>query len=239
MKMINFSGQRGVSLIEALVAMAVMAFGMLSIIGVQSTLRFNSDVAKQRSEAVRLAQRTIEDARSFTLIEAVAGSDYTDIVSSIGGISAYASSETNTNYTIDTAVIASGDTPDAETPRGKRLRVTVNWADRSSQNQSVQMDTVIAKVMPELGGTLALAANVGMNGVTQRGPSGHNVAIPLGVTDLGNGTSSFTPMGTDDRKAWLARSSVGARRYSALPSNGWASESIALPCSEARYVSRS
>ena len=48
--------QRGVSLVEAIVAMAVMAFGMMAIVGLQTTLRQNSDIAKQRSEAVRIAR---------------------------------------------------------------------------------------------------------------------------------------------------------------------------------------
>ena len=45
--------QRGISLVEALVAMLVMSFGMLAIVGLQATLRLNADVAKQRAEAVR------------------------------------------------------------------------------------------------------------------------------------------------------------------------------------------
>lgn len=192
--------QRGVSLIEALVAMAVMAFGMLGIIGVQTTLRFNSDVAKQRSEAVRLAQKAIEDARSFTLVEASSGPDpdYTDIDTVTGINSAYVSSATNTTYTIDTAVLPYGDTPDSQDPRYKKLRVRVNWADRSSNlaNEVVQLDTSVARVMPELSGTLALATLAGANGVTQRPPSGRNALIPILAVDQGNGTSNFTPPGT-------------------------------------------
>lgn len=60
--------QRGVTLIEALVAMAVMAFGMLALVGVQSTLRVNADLAKQRAEATRLAEAQLEAARSFVAV---------------------------------------------------------------------------------------------------------------------------------------------------------------------------
>ncbi len=56
--------QRGISLIEAVVALAVMAFGMLAFVGLQSSLRFNGDVAKQRAEAVRIAQEAIEQWRA-------------------------------------------------------------------------------------------------------------------------------------------------------------------------------
>jgi Tfp pilus assembly protein PilV len=221
------SFQRGVSLIEALVAMAVMAFGMLGIIGVQSTLRLNSDVAKQRSEAVRIAEQTIERARSFTSTEAVTGQhDYTDIINVTNDSSDYviANINTNTVYLIDVAQTPLGDPLYPETQLAKRLRVTVRWADRTnanplpnSTNQFIVMDTMIAKVMPELGGTLAVSSGVGMNGVTLRGPSGRHVAIPtVGVADNGNGTTNFTPPGTTG-VTWIFDNSTALIRISGDP----------------------
>ena len=53
--------------------MAVMAFGMMAIVGLQTTLRQNSDIAKQRSEAVRIAEEAIEQWRAFSAIETTAG----------------------------------------------------------------------------------------------------------------------------------------------------------------------
>ena len=38
--------QRGLSLVEAMVAMAVMGFGTLAVLGVQASLRLNGDIAK-------------------------------------------------------------------------------------------------------------------------------------------------------------------------------------------------
>ncbi len=72
--------QRGVSLVEALVALAVMAFGMMAIVGVQSTMRQNADIAKQRSEAVRIAQEAIERWRAYSVLDTTAGrTAYADI----------------------------------------------------------------------------------------------------------------------------------------------------------------
>ena len=74
---------RGISLIEAMVAVDVMAFGMLAVVGLQVTLRTNGDVSKQRAEAVRIAQQSIEDWRGISGIEANADPamvDYTDLV---------------------------------------------------------------------------------------------------------------------------------------------------------------
>ena len=39
----------GVSLIEALVALAVMAFGILGVVGMQSNMRTGADISRQRS----------------------------------------------------------------------------------------------------------------------------------------------------------------------------------------------
>ena len=56
---------RGVALIEAMIAMLVMAFGTLALVGVQATLRLNSDIAKQRAEATRIGLADLERARNF------------------------------------------------------------------------------------------------------------------------------------------------------------------------------
>ena len=75
---------RGVSLIEALVALAVMSIGLLGVAGMQATLRSTADLSKQRSEAVRLAQEKLEDLRSFGTLVAHTGStehDYASILS--------------------------------------------------------------------------------------------------------------------------------------------------------------
>ena len=81
MGVIRHRAQRGLSLVEALVALAVMAFGMMAYVGIHSGLRLNGDVAKQRAEAVRLAQEAIERWRAFSLMSTDPGeTDYADIV---------------------------------------------------------------------------------------------------------------------------------------------------------------
>ncbi len=65
--------QCGTTLIEALVAFLVLSVGMLTIARMQTQLRAGSDLARQRSEAVRLAQEDIESLRAFAVLAASAG----------------------------------------------------------------------------------------------------------------------------------------------------------------------
>jgi type IV pilus modification protein PilV len=65
--------QLGVTLLEALIALLVLAFGLLTFAALQARLRINSDVAKQRTEAVRIAQEDLENFRAFGTLAADAG----------------------------------------------------------------------------------------------------------------------------------------------------------------------
>ena len=90
-------GSAGITLIEALIALLVLSLGMLALVQVQSTLRYNSDVAKQRSEAVRIAQENMESLRAYGRLAATTGyKSYTEIASS--GPTNVTGITTNTRY---------------------------------------------------------------------------------------------------------------------------------------------
>jgi len=183
--------QHGVSLIEALVAMGVMAFGMLAVVGLQVTLRTNGDVSKQRAEAVRIAQQSIEAWRAFVAVEARPGLDYQELISdpaavNVPGINAtYARTRTIT--------VSPGGSPPMKT-----LAVAVNWVDRSGETQSVLLNSVIAGVGPELAGSLAVPTN----GTAGRQPQSRHRGIPALAKDLLNGTSAIKPPGAPGDVAW-------------------------------------
>jgi hypothetical protein len=184
--------QRGVSLVEAIVAMAVMAFGMLAIVGLQTTLRLNSDVAKQRAEAVRIAQEAIEEWRAFSVMGATAGSmAYADIVSELQtdvlGLT------TNTTYRL------SRFENDEFGQIVKSVRVVVEWSDRANNAQSVELNSIIARVDPALSGTLSIRPS----GVPVRQPLGRNPAIPVGARDMLDKTSAFKPPGAGGAVLWV------------------------------------
>jgi Tfp pilus assembly protein PilV len=182
---------RGVSLIEAVVALAVMAFGMLAYVGLQGTLRFNSDVSKQRSEAVRIAQEALEEWRAYGFIESKDGkADYEDIVGATDPIPG-----TNATYTLLRTVVDAATTPPvtAAAPRMKTLVVDVSWLDRNGDEQAVRLSTTVAASPPELAGTLSLPSHGPVHL-----PQGRNQGIPAPAIAIGGGKSAFKPPGASD-----------------------------------------
>lgn len=180
---------RGVSLIEALVALAVMAFGMLGVVGMQATLRFNADISKQRSEAVRLAQERLEQLRSFGTLPTTPGQiAYADIAPE-AAVAAALPGSANASY--ERAVVV--PTAAASAPGLQQVTVNVSWLDRRSgvgiDPQSVTLSTMVAGIAPELGGALALSGN---RTAPQRPRERHPV-VPPSAVNQGNGTSNFTP----------------------------------------------
>ncbi|MDO9096351.1 MAG: prepilin-type N-terminal cleavage/methylation domain-containing protein [Rubrivivax sp.] len=197
---------RGVSLIEALVALAVMAFGLLGVVGMQATLRYNSDVSKQRSEAVRMAQEQVEAMRAFNTLADPADHNFADINSVATADVVVPTGFANTTFKITTNVVD----PAADGPQFKTLSVDVAWSDRyntgTSPNQGVQLTTTVAGVAPELAATLGLR---GDRAAPQR-PGGRHPTIPVTATPIGfdPGRSLFSPPGTSTRH-WIFNNATG------------------------------
>lgn len=178
----------GVSLVEALVALAVMAFGMLALVGVQATMRLNSDVAKQRGEATRIATEEIERLRGFETIAVVANeAAYASYDGMASGTPAYdpAGDIGNTTYTITRTVNTAAGLPH------KSIAVRVSWTDRSNQAQSVTLETAISGTNPALAGLLPFQNMPTASATNQR--SGRDAGIPPVAVDLGDGGSAFKP----------------------------------------------
>lgn len=138
---------RGFTLIEALIALAVMSIGMLALTGLHIGLSRHADLARQRTEATQLAQSRLEDLRSFDRVLAAPGHpSYAELT---GGqdVPAIAS---NTRYerrwTVD------GDADAGQ----RRVEVRVDWTDRSGDDASVRLLSLIARSDPADGGSLGL-----------------------------------------------------------------------------------
>lgn len=144
MKQPNPRHQRGITLIESLLAALVLAIGLLALLRVFPELRQQAELARQRSEAVRLAQAEIEGLRGFVSLEAHAGiADAARTVEPDGFGSP--------RYALERRV-------DATTwPQMRSIDVAVRWADRRGEMQQVQLSTFVATQEPALAAQRLLA----------------------------------------------------------------------------------
>jgi type II secretory pathway pseudopilin PulG len=187
------SRTRGVSLVEALVALAVMAIGMLGVAGMQSVLRSNADNAKQRTEAVRIAQQQIEGWRAFEQLQLppVAGPDsYDDIAADVFNETPFGA---NTVYQVNLTAQPVLAAP--ARPPFKSVAVELSWPDRTGTTQSFVLAGGIAGMPP------ALPAALGTPGLGDpvRVPAGRDRGIPVdAVVEVGGDTSRFDPPGSAD-----------------------------------------
>jgi type IV pilus modification protein PilV len=193
----------GFTLIEALVALVVTAFGMLAVASMQFNMSQGSDIAKQRSEAVRLAQEKIEQLRSFETVASAPGKfDYTeDVVAGCDEMAPASAPCTALVYTSNTRyrrawtlTRADGVTAADGTDLEKWLAVTVTWTDRTSQAQSVTLRSVISRADPANLGTLL----TGPGGTKTRTPKNRNINIPYPAVTLPGDMSAFQPPGASN-----------------------------------------
>jgi Tfp pilus assembly protein PilV len=190
--------QAGFTLIEALIALLVMSFGMLALAGMQMSMTRSADVGKQRSEAVRLAQLKMEDLRSFDGLNSGSFTYSANVVSTPVGAdeticptcAAPLDSVTNTSFTRHWDVMRSdGVTPATATDAQKWINVTVTWTDRTGLTQEVRLNSVIARNDP-----IALKGFVaGQARAKVRYPKNRHVNIPYPAVALPGGLSGFKP----------------------------------------------
>jgi len=190
--------ERGATLIEALVALLAMSLGMLAVVGMQSTLRLHGDTAKQRSEAVRLAQEEMESLRAFVSLDSADGlKAYADIDAALQD--APEPDTRSTHYTIERRVTDTGGLVGF-----KAVAVVVAWADRQGDNAEVILHSVLPAIAPATSGLLALAAA----GLPQTKPLGRLSRVPHPVGDLGDGRSVYKPSAGGAR-AWIFNNAGG------------------------------
>jgi Tfp pilus assembly protein PilV len=174
--------QRGTSMVEALVAFVVLSLGLLGMARLQSQLRLNGDVARQRSEALRVAQDDMETLRAFAVLPRTPGlRSYAEVAASSRTLGPAEGWRGNTSFRLERRV--------DEGAGYRSASVDVHWTDRSGADQHVLLQSAIAGAPPALSG--ALVASAGASPVhTVRGRS---ALIPLNARNLGDGRSVFKP----------------------------------------------
>jgi Tfp pilus assembly protein PilV len=192
--------QQGIALLEALIAFLVLAVGLLMIARLQIHLRLGADLSRQRSEAVRLAQKESEELRSFAVVAtSPIAASFEGIVSQTRTIDPAAGDPTNTSYRIVRQIGSS------TAPKVKTQTITASWNDRSGVARQVVLNSMIAGIDPAYTGFLGLVhANNGPTGAVARASG-----IPVFAKDLGNGSSAFKPV-SDGTMAFVFNNASGA-----------------------------
>jgi Tfp pilus assembly protein PilV len=175
--------QRGISLIEALIALLVLSLGMLALGKLQSHLRLHADIARQQSLAIRLAQEDLERLRAFTVVAAASGvRAYADITT------AAATVDEGTRFVLTRQIT------DVAGLRVKAASVNVVWLDAGGAPQTTRLSTLISGNEPALSGALALPPS----GTPVAAVHARSVQVPLAARDLGDGRSVFKPLASGD-----------------------------------------
>lgn len=135
--------QRGLTLIEALIAFLILSLGMLAVVRLQPELRQHAEAARQRSEATRIAQQDVEAMRAAAgaSLVAIVDAAYTVEPDGLG----------SPRYAVQRRV------DPAAWPEARGLRVTVTWPDRSGQAQQLSLVTLVGAADPSAAGAMLLA----------------------------------------------------------------------------------
>jgi type IV pilus modification protein PilV len=180
--------QAGFALIEAMVALLVVSFGLLSIASFQYTLSRSSDTAKQRTEATRIAQKEMDRLRSFGQRQSD-GDLLDDRYTYVDDLVPTASPQTvaglasNATYNLERAIV----TPTVD--RFRWINVIVWWNDRAGDRQEVRLASAISDGDPSALGVIGVQRRVSSTLRPRRGGSN----IPFPTVNLAGGTNgAFT-----------------------------------------------
>lgn len=178
----------GFALLESLIAVGIGAFGLIAVTRLQISLQAESDLAKQVSEATFLGQRRIEELRAYQQITSANATQLAAGQWGYGNIQSGTQtvSGTNASYTLNWTV-----TPGLDNVPLKTALVDVRWTDRRNVAQVASLSTVISGSDP----SAALGLAIPPAGTPIRRPKSRDLNVPVPATDLGNGTSAFTPPG--------------------------------------------
>ncbi|MBV8605327.1 MAG: prepilin-type N-terminal cleavage/methylation domain-containing protein [Pelomonas sp.] len=185
----------GFTLVEALVALLIVAAGLAALVDHQLALRANAELARERGVALRLAQTALERLRSA----AAAGADPVALATP-----PTESADAATRYRVELRVAAPPAAPDAPPARYATVRVEVAWRDTAGGDQRLALDSLLERGTPP-GLSAALLLQPG--DVAPR-LHGRPPTLPADARDLGDGRSAFKPV-EDGTLVWIFDNASG------------------------------
>ncbi|MDF1797100.1 MAG: hypothetical protein P1U63_11250 [Coxiellaceae bacterium] len=129
-----------VSLIEVLVALAVLSIGMVALMKFQANILTDRVISAQQAEALSLARGLMSETRhnqNLFLTEYIGGPNYGE-----PGTSSTSHISGTTTYTLNRVIVKNA------TPEYKQITVTVSWTDPKGTSRNVVIGSKIASVDP-------------------------------------------------------------------------------------------
>lgn len=200
---------RGFSLIEVLLAVAVMSFGLLALAALQTSLFRSGSESKAQSVALSLAKERLEQLRAFnTYNEYLALIPGADPTISLGGVD-YSRNWTIARYGFNTslgtpafqllanntAVLSSNFATNNEF---KRVAVAVGWVDSAGLARTVQLEDAVGAISPTDSARVAKESTGGAARkpvVIIQNPESIAGVIPIAIGD-GSDTAATNPRPT-------------------------------------------
>jgi len=227
--------QRGVGLVEVLIAVIIVALGLLGLASFEGSLMQSSGDSKARAEAMALAQEKIEEFRKSVDLD-TATHGYNNLSSSNDTVNgANATFSRSWVLTDDTAFIATA-------PPRKEITVRVSWVGSDNQTNNIYAVSELAWIDPaksflyanqDSGGTAAVPSPR-QNASEDVRSASENVNDPDVISptetplpaykDLGgtspDSISSFDVLGNDNNTYTLQKVSAGSRYFYTAFGNG-------------------
>lgn len=200
------SPQNGSSLIEALLALVILGFGLLAIGKFQITLADAIGTGRDRVEATFLAQEELDRLRAFDLLEVLEDSPaysfgYDEIVAASSAslddsnyVASFSRGVRVPNNPVNLTWSGTAVTHDL-----KLVLVDLTWTNKQGATQSLTLPSVIAKHDPADAAWLIAcqtddAIRCGTKDIIKT-PYNRDLRIPYPAKDLGGGKSVFSPPG--------------------------------------------
>jgi Tfp pilus assembly protein PilV len=133
--------ENGLTLVGAMIAMLILAVGIVGIIQLHAVVIRNKAIAAQHSEALVLAENKMVEFRKFSKITTSAGfTAYSDIVSGSSSVT-----RNSVTYSLVWTVT------DVLSPPHKVISISVSWTDSTNTLRTVSLSSHVSPIDPVTG----------------------------------------------------------------------------------------
>ncbi|TLU61444.1 type IV pilus modification protein PilV [Thalassotalea litorea] len=139
---------KGFGLVEVLIALAILAVGLLAVAAFQSEIIEDSNDNKARAEAIALAQQRLEQMRNYTTLASDADEFNTLFTATTGYSNQTNITGNNAQFTRQEDISESADT--------KNITVMVSWESSAGETEQVVLETELGFESPSLTGQLGM-----------------------------------------------------------------------------------